>query len=62
MKVKEVIKLLEANGWTKTRHDGTGHRIYSKPGAKRPIPVSGKLSDDVGKGLLAKIKREAGLK
>lgn len=61
MKVKEVIKLLEANGWTYTRQSG-GHRMFTKPGARRPIPVSGKLSDDLKKGTLSNILREAGLK
>lgn len=61
MKVKEVIALLEENGWEYTRQTG-GHRIFKKPGAKRPIPVSGKLSDDVPKGTLKSILREAGIK
>ena len=61
MKVKEVIALLEENGWQQVRQKGA-HRQFQKPGAKRPIPVSGKLSDDVPKGTLNSILREAGLK
>ena len=61
MKVKEVIKLLEAGGWVQVRQTGS-HRQYTKPGARRPIPVAGKLSDEVPKGTLSKILREAGLK
>lgn len=61
MKIKEVIKLLEANGWVWTRQTGS-HRQYTKPGVRRPIPVAGKLSDEVPKGTLNKILKEAGLK
>jgi predicted RNA binding protein YcfA (HicA-like mRNA interferase family) len=61
MKVKDLIKLLEDNGWTYDRQSGS-HRIFTKPGARRPIPVAGKLSDDLPKGTLNKILREAGLK
>ena len=39
-KVKEVIVLLEKNGWTFVRIRGD-HRIYYKEGAKRPIVVPG---------------------
>ena len=40
MKVKKVISLLEENGWTFVRMRGD-HRIYFKPGARRPIVVPG---------------------
>ncbi len=61
MKVKDVIKLLEENGWTQVRQSGS-HRIFDKPGARRPIPVAGKLSDEVPRGTLGRILKEAGLK
>ena len=61
MKVKKVISLLEDNGWTFVRMRGD-HRIYFKPGARRPIVVPGKENDDLKDGTLASILREAGLK
>lgn len=61
MKVKEVIDLLEQNGWEYVRTRGD-HRIYYKKGARRPIPIPGKLSDDLKYGTLGSILREAGLK
>ncbi|KAA6334131.1 hypothetical protein EZS27_017526 [termite gut metagenome] len=61
MKTKEVIKLLEENGWIYQRTQGD-HRIYYKKGARRPIPVSGKLNSDMKEGTLRNILREAGIK
>ena len=60
-KVKEVIVLLEKNGWTFVRIRGD-HRIYYKEGAKRPIVVPGNLNDDLKYGTLNSILKEAGLK
>lgn len=61
MKVKEVIQLLEQNGWEYKRTKGD-HRIFFRKGARRPIVVPGNLSDDLKDGTLASILREAGLK
>jgi predicted RNA binding protein YcfA (HicA-like mRNA interferase family) len=44
--VKEVIALLEENGWEQKRMKGD-HRIFHKPGARRPVVVAGNLSDDL---------------
>lgn len=59
-KVKEVILLLEINGWHLSRTKG-GHRIFTKPGARRSIPVSGKESNTMAEGTYKRILREAGL-
>ena len=59
-KVKEVILLLQMNGWHHIRTRGS-HRIYMKPGARRPIPVSGKESDDMAEGTYRKILKEGGI-
>jgi predicted RNA binding protein YcfA (HicA-like mRNA interferase family) len=60
-KVKEVIVLLEENGWAFVRMRGD-HRIYYKKGAKRPVVVPGNLNDDLKDGTLNSILKEAGLK
>ena len=60
-KVKEVIVLLEENGWAFVRMRGD-HRIYYKKGAKRPVVVPGNLNDDIKDGTLNSILKEAGLK
>jgi predicted RNA binding protein YcfA (HicA-like mRNA interferase family) len=60
-KVKEVIRILESNGW---RYIGTrgDHHKYYKDGARRPIIVPGNGNDDLAEGTLQSIFREAGLK
>ena len=61
MKVKEILKLLEEDGWylarTKGSHRQLKHR--NKPGA---VTVSGKPSIDVPPGTLNSILKQAGLK
>ena len=61
MTVKEVIDLLEANGWSYKKTKGDHHKFY-KPGARRPIIVAGSRNDDLAEGTLLSILREAKLK
>lgn len=61
LKVKQVIALLEENGWEFIRMRGD-HRIFYKEGAKRPIVVPGNPSDDLKEGTLNSILKGAGLK
>lgn len=61
MKVHEIIKLIEADGWRLTRTKGS-HRQFkhsSKPGL---ITVAGKESLDLPKGTENSILKQAGLK
>ena len=60
-KVREVIDLLEANGWKYVKTKGDHHNFY-KPGAKRPIIIAGKANDDLAEGTYHSILRSAGLK
>ena len=60
-KVHEVIDLLEQDGWTYDRTRGD-HHIFTKPGARRPIIIVGKASDDIWANALNSILRQAGLK
>lgn len=58
MTQKEMVKLLKANGWTKTVGGKGSHVKMSKPG-NRPITVPhGELNKYTERG----IKKEAGLK
>ena len=61
MKIRKVIKLIEDDGWYLARTKG-GHRQYKHPAKKGLVTISGKLSDDVGKGTLNSILKQAGLK
>ena len=57
---KEMVKLLEKDGFTWVRTKGS-HQIYYKEGIGNiPIPVHGNRA--LGKGLEQKILKDAGLK
>ena len=56
MKVKELIELIESFGYVHVRTRGD-HRIFKKDGC-RPIPIPGKLSDDVPIGTQKAILRQ----
>ncbi len=60
-KVRDLIKLLEADGWFLVDTVGS-HRQYKHLTKAGKVTVAGKLSDDVRKGTLASILRQAGLK
>lgn len=60
-KVRDLLKLLEADGWFLVDTVGS-HRQYKHPTKAGKVTVAGKLSDDVRKGTLASILRQAGLK
>jgi predicted RNA binding protein YcfA (HicA-like mRNA interferase family) len=60
-KVKEVILLLEINGWRQVRTRGD-HRIFKKIGSSQTISVPGKESKDMPEGLYRGILRKANLK
>jgi predicted RNA binding protein YcfA (HicA-like mRNA interferase family) len=60
-KVRDLIKLVEADGWFLIDTVGS-HRQFKHPTKSRKVTIAGKLSDDVRKGTLASILRQAGLK
>ena len=62
MKVKEVVKLIEADDWTFTRSGKGDHRVYKhlhKPGI---VVIDGKASDDMPRGTFNRVLKMAGLK
>ena len=61
MKIREVIKLIEDDRWYLARMKGD-HRQYKHPSKKGLVTISGKLSDDVDKGTLNSVLKQAGLK
>jgi len=61
VKIREVIKLIEDDGWYLARTKGD-HRQYKHPVKKGLVTISGKSSDDVSKGTLNSILKQAGLK
>jgi predicted RNA binding protein YcfA (HicA-like mRNA interferase family) len=61
MKVKEVIKVLEEDGWYLARTKGS-HRQFKHPAKAGTVTVSGKPNVDVPPGTLNSILKQAGLK
>lgn len=61
-KVKEMIKIIESDGWFLKAHKGTSHRQYSHPFKKGKVTINGKESDDLDHFLVNSILKQAGLK
>lgn len=57
IKVKDVIAMLEANGWRQARMNGD-HRVFVKPGARRSIIVAGHPAKDMPVGTAKSIERQ----
>jgi predicted RNA binding protein YcfA (HicA-like mRNA interferase family) len=62
MTAGQFIKLIEKRGWRFEREGKGSHKIYKHPGFKDPISVPFHGKEDLGKGLLNKLKKQAGLK
>jgi predicted RNA binding protein YcfA (HicA-like mRNA interferase family) len=60
MKVREIIKLVEADGWYLVYMRGS-HRQSKHPIKKGKVTIAGKPNDDVRKGTLSSILKQAGL-
>ncbi len=58
-KVKEVIEMLEADGWVKVTTRGS-HRQYTHPTKKGRVTVNGSKSDNLSQFLLNSIFKQAG--
>ena len=56
---KELVRLLENNGWTLDRISGS-HYIMTKANKTLSVPVHS--SKELGKGLLSKLMKAGGLK
>lgn len=60
-KVKEVIKMLETDGWVLNTTKGD-HRQFKHPTKKGKVTIRGKASDDLSQFLLNSIWKQAGWK
>jgi len=61
MKVREVIKLLEADGWYLVATKGS-HRQYKHPAKPGRVTIAGHSGDDLAPGTLNSILKQAQLK
>ncbi len=61
MKVRDIIKLIEQDGWYLARTRGS-HRQYKHSSKQGLVTVPGKPGDDLAPGTLDSILKQAGLK
>jgi predicted RNA binding protein YcfA (HicA-like mRNA interferase family) len=61
MKVRELISLIEGDGWFQVRMKGS-HRQFHHPTKVGTVTVSGKPSVDIPPGTLNSVLKQAGLK
>lgn len=61
VKVKEIIKKLENDGWVWIRTTGS-HRHFRHPTKSGIVTIPGKMSDDLKPGTLNSILKQAKLK
>jgi len=61
MKVGDVVRLLQEDGWRLTHTRGS-HRQYQHAHKRGCVTVPGKPSDDLAPGTLNSILKQAGLK
>lgn len=61
MKVRQLIKLIQDDGWYLVRTRGS-HRQFKHPTKLGTVTVSGNMGLDVPKGRLNSVLKQAGLK
>ncbi len=61
MKVREIIKIIELDGWFMVRMRGS-HRQFKHKNRKGLITIAGHLKSELAKGTLNSILKQAGLK
>jgi predicted RNA binding protein YcfA (HicA-like mRNA interferase family) len=61
VKIREIIKILDQDGWSIVRTKGS-HRQYKHPTKSGLVTIAGKMSDDIAPGTLNSIYKQAGLK
>ncbi len=61
MKVREVIRMLEQDGWRLVRQSGS-HRQYQHEQKPGTVTVAGNLGAEVPPGTMASIRRQAGIR
>ncbi len=61
MKVRDVTKRIEADGWRFDRQRGS-HRIFRHPDKPGTVTIAGRPNQDVPAGTLGNILWQAGLR
>jgi predicted RNA binding protein YcfA (HicA-like mRNA interferase family) len=61
VKIREVTKLLESDGWQHVRTKGS-HRQFKHPVKKGLVTVAGHPNEDLAPGTLNSVLKQAGLR
>lgn len=61
MKVRDVIRMIEQEGWYLVVTKGS-HRQYKHPDKPGRVTIAGHSSEDISPGTWMSIKKQAGLK
>jgi len=61
VKIREVMKLLESDGWQHVRTKGS-HRQFKHPVKKGLVTVAGSPNEDLAPGTLNSVLKQAGLR
>jgi predicted RNA binding protein YcfA (HicA-like mRNA interferase family) len=61
VKVRDIIRLIEDDGWYLVATRGS-HRQYKHPSKPGRVTIAGKPSDDMAPGTLNSVLKQAGLK
>jgi predicted RNA binding protein YcfA (HicA-like mRNA interferase family) len=60
MKIRDIIKIIQADGWIIVHQKGS-HRQYKHPDKKGRITIAGHPGDDLAVGTLNIIFKQAGI-
>jgi len=61
LKVRDIIKVIEADGWYQVDTRGS-HRQYKHPTKAGRVTIAGHLGDDIAAGTLNSILKQAKVK
>ena len=61
MKIRDVIRMIEQDGWYLARTRGS-HRGFKHPQKRGLVTIAGRPSVDIPRGTLKSIRKQAGLK
>lgn len=61
MKVRDIIKKIELDGWFLVATRGS-HRQYKHPEKPGRVTIAGNMNDDLAPGTLNSVLKQAGLK
>jgi len=62
MKIRDVIKLVEKDGWYEIKRGGGSHRQFKHPTKSGRVTIAGHPSEELAPKTLQSILRQAGLR